>query len=274
MILFVCALNGEAKPVIEYLDLKQQWQISNQSYYSGNRFGLVVTGIGKIASATGLTRALTINPEFKMIVNLGLCGAKDHQIPFGSLFAVRTIRDHSSGKLYLPDIINKHELHEADLETWDHPVTGEYRDKIKGDLVDMEASGFYQAASMMMESHRIHCLKIVSDHLDPKPPNKSFATGLILQNIDHVLTYLNDAGKADEEQSQALDDQDNTELADLFERWKCTTTQQRLLRLSLSYARLSKNMRLSDTTVFNQPSSSPKQRDQLVDELRKELTKR
>lgn len=274
MILFVCALNGEAQPVIRHLELKQQWQVSNQTFYAGQHYGLMVTGIGKVASAVGLTRVLTINPEFRTVVNLGLCGAKNKDIPHGSLFAIRSIRDHSSGKLYLPDIINKHELHEADLETWDKPVTADLRDDIKGDLVDMEASGFFQAASMVMETHRIHCLKIVSDHLDPKPPNKNFATGLILQNIEHVQHYLESAGNADEEQQQSLDEQDHAELADLFERWKCTTTQQRLLRLSLSYARLSKDMRLSDTSLFNKPSYSSRDRDQLIDELRKELTKR
>ncbi len=274
MILFVSALTGEAQPVIDELKLKQQWQVSSQKYYAADRYGLVVTGMGKVASATGLTRVLTINPEVRLVVNLGLCGAKDKTIPHGRMFAIRSIRDHSSQKLYLPDVIARHELFEADLETWDHPVMGKHRDQIKGDLVDMEASGLFQAASMMLESHQIQCLKIVSDHLDPKPPNRNYAAGLILHQLENIMTFISQAEQTNQKQEQALDQQDQKELSELIERWKCTTTQQRLLRLSLSYARLSKNMRLSDSTLFNQPSSSTRERDQLVDELRKELTQR
>ena len=274
MIIFATALPAEARPVISQLGLKQQCQINHQKFYRSGKYGLIITGIGKVASATGVARVLTEFPETRLIVNVGLCGAVSEQIPAETLYAIRSIRDHSTGRRFLPDIIIKHNLPETGLETWDHPVSQSYRDQVQADLVDMEASGFYEAASQQLASHQIHCLKIVSDHLDTTPPGAAAVREMVGRHTTAILEYAQQAELPDESEPHILDDRDEVELQNLFERWRCTATQQHQLRQSLAYARLRDGVRLADVQHFHKNSTDARQRDQLVDAIRKELTKR
>ncbi len=274
MIIFVTALSAEARPITSRLGLKQQWNYNQQTYYALGKFGLITTGIGKVASATGVARVLTKIPDVQLMINVGICGAKSKQATAGSIFAVRSIRDRSTGRRYLPDIIFQHDLPETDLETWDHPVTKKYTDQVQAEVVDMEASGFYEAAAQQLQSHQIQCLKIVSDHLEARPPKTGEVRELIKSNMPAVEDFVNKAEPPAEEQHHILDDQDEAELGDMFKRWRCTITQQRILRQSLAYARLRDGIRLSEITIFKRESENSRQRAQLVDELRKELTKR
>lgn len=274
MIIFVTALSAEARSIISKFGLKQKWNFNHQTFYSLGKFGLITTGIGKVASATGVARVLTKLSDVQLMINVGICGAKSKQTAAGSIFAVRSIKDHSTGRRYLPDIIFRHDLPETELETWDHPVTKKHINEVQADVVDMEASGFYEAASQQLQSHQIQCLKIVSDHLEARPPKVREVRELINNNIPAIENFADKAEPPAEEQHHILDDQDEAELDDMFNRWRCTTTQQRFLRQSLAYARLRDGTRLSDITIFHRESENSRQRAQLVDELRKELTKR
>lgn len=78
-ILFICAMEKEAKQIAEKLEMKE---INKNLYENENENKrLLITGIGKQLTAINLTQYLSNNSKPDLIINIGYAGSTD--IPIG-----------------------------------------------------------------------------------------------------------------------------------------------------------------------------------------------
>ena len=154
------ALDCEAKPVINYFNLKKE----NINYpfpiYKNNNIVLTVTGVGKVAMAGAVAHTLAIFPDSQMpvMINIGIAGHRGQAI--GSLFMAMKIVDTDSGKKFYPPLVGNNCLETSEIKTTSVPCTSYSEDC----LIDMEASAFYEMAVRFTSSELIHSLKVVSDN--------------------------------------------------------------------------------------------------------------
>lgn len=78
-ILFICAMEKEAKQIAEKLEMK----LINKNLYENKNENkrLLITGIGKQLTAINLTQYLSNNSKPDLIINIGFAGSTD--IPIG-----------------------------------------------------------------------------------------------------------------------------------------------------------------------------------------------
>lgn len=146
----VTALQSEAQPIIDYLNLRRK-EDKNFPIFTNLDTTLIVSGMGKINSAIAVTY---IKPIHK-IINIGICGSGSHRI--GNLYKIKKIIDKSNQKVI--HINNNGEP----LTCVDTPQNSP--NLFKNSLVDMESFGFYQAARKFVEKENILIYKIVSDNI-------------------------------------------------------------------------------------------------------------
>lgn len=235
----VCALYLEAKPFIQALELKPQNAPSGLQIFSGGETALVITGTGKVASAIATTFALTRFPNTELCCNVGLCGARSEKI--GTIFCVAQITDAVSKRSWYPDLIQKSALLPKSLVTVDQPETNQ---KYNG-LVDMEGSGFFEAASVFLPTHAIHLLKIVSDNADVSRISSQEGITLIKNSMEQILEYI--ASIFPEREGSSLGCKTEAVMTELLKQFHFTKTQQLQCEKSLhSVAVQQKNNREND----------------------------
>jgi nucleoside phosphorylase len=150
MTYIVTALQSEAQPIIEFLNLSKK-EDKNFPIFTNQNTTLIVSGIGKINSAIAVTY---MNPLNK-IINIGICGSPSHKI--GDIYSIKKIIDKSSQK-----VIHLNQNGET-LTCVDMPQNNP--NKFKNTLVDMESFGFLQAARKFVNKENILLYKIVSDKI-------------------------------------------------------------------------------------------------------------
>ncbi|RMH68787.1 MAG: hypothetical protein D6675_14855 [Gemmatimonadetes bacterium] len=191
MIQIVCALHCEAKPLIELLELKKDHTSAKFDLFQSNDVQLIISGVGKLRSAIATTFLIQRTSETRRTVlfNIGVCGSAHPGDSIGQLFLVHKVTDHATQRSYFSDLLLEHPVEEAPLETFDQPVTGE-APTTDLHLVDMEAAGFFEAASIFLAPNQIYVLKIVSDHLECLKFDKQFVTGLVANQLDAIRAIL------------------------------------------------------------------------------------
>ena len=154
------ALSCEAKPLIEFFNLKKQMTVKQFAVYLNKDICLTVTGLGKSAMAAGVayTQALFSSIKSSFLINLGVAG---HQhFVLGDLFLITKITDVDSQRSYYPSSIFSLPCLSASIHTVSKPVLA--YDSIA--LCDMEASAFYETAVRFVSSEFVFCLKVISDN--------------------------------------------------------------------------------------------------------------
>lgn len=233
MILFVCALSAEARAVIDFYRLKKcEGPID---CYCGNEVALVVSGMGKMAASVATSHLLTRYPKTDLIINFGIAGSADKTIPIGTPLLVHKITDWERQKDYYPDILFRHPFRESSLTTCDAPQGGE--NTIKEGLVDMEASGFFEAARVFVPLHKIVVFKIVSDHLETSIPPKEEVVKWIAEVMERIDFCLKSAGE-DFKIPGVLLESETRMLEKLFEQLRLTRSQQEQLQNLAVYHKL------------------------------------
>ena len=166
MILVHTALFAEAKPIIEYFNLKF---ITKKPYrvYKNENIILIVTGMGK---KTYQLKEILEKYKIDKAFNIGIAGCRDKNIEIGTLFIVnRKLKN----------------IPYSTLTTSTKPVNNP--NEIKTTLVDMEAKYFLEVTKDIKE---VYIFKIVSDHLDIKIPNKRFVWESIRKNLDKISPLI------------------------------------------------------------------------------------
>ncbi|TGL57166.1 phosphorylase [Leptospira ognonensis] len=178
------ALSQEAKPWIDALQLKPDSKQGHFRFYQNEKHTVVITGPGKLATAMAVTEMAQRlpreqrHPGFR-VWNLGICGSTNMNHSIGDFFWANRIRDYERARDYFPEKIESLGWDkESHVTTVERPVTNmenldskfyQFLDKNKLEemsLIDMEAAGFFEAASVYFELHQIQVGKIVSDHLE------------------------------------------------------------------------------------------------------------
>ncbi len=223
------ALLDEAKPWIEALELKPASKQGHFRFYQNEKHTAVVSGPGKLAMAMAVTELAFKLPKEKRhpgyrVWNLGICGSNLDEFEIGSFFWANVIRDQSQQRDYFPDRIEKITNHqESKVTTFDRPISTNQaadkrfyelisREKLEGTaLIDMECSGFFEAASIYFELHQIQVGKIISDHLEGKLCKASLIIELMREiKKDLIPHFLSDSSASfsevvtDEEWSQVM----------------------------------------------------------------------
>ena len=196
MLIWVCALHCEAKPVIDFYRLKKSQEANAFDLYLGDAMCCIVSGIGKLASASAsawIAARYRQQAASLAWINLGIAGAAEHEI--GSLFCVHQVIDGDDGRRYYPAPATRDSCPGSACMTVSRPDE-DYR----GDcLFDMEASGFMHASLRFSSAELIKSVKVVSDNRHARTGNDRAQVSLLLQrhieSIDaqaRALMTLND----------------------------------------------------------------------------------
>jgi len=226
MINFVVALACEAKPLIHALKLNAVSNHANIPLYANNTFRLIITGVGKLNAAIATTYLADRNQPEKNDVwlNVGVAGHRDAHI--GTPIICHKITDGGSGLNWHPIFITPMAVENTAIITQEHAQTVYEPDT----LYDMEAAGFYHAASRFNTTEFVHCLKIVSDNQDSPAkylPEKAVSQ-LISTNLDtieRIALQLNEPAQQWQSINQAPVD-----MPKFLAQWHFTVYQQNRLR--------------------------------------------
>ena len=229
--IIVTALRQEARPLIEALGLKQDSASKRIPVFSSKDTLLVISGIGKLYAGIATTHAIHLAGDTSdcQLVNVGMCGAVVDQIALGEAVTVHKIWDHASGREFFPDMLVNQPLQEASLGTFDQPVTTANRPLLACDVVDMEASGVFQAANLFLSPHQMLFLKVATDYLEFSSDDYSQMQRYYEQSVDDWLPVLQGFGKLETSEPVITPDQEAF-LNSVAESMRLTQTQAHQLR--------------------------------------------
>ncbi len=195
MISIFTAVYPEAKPLIEFYNLKKNFEVLEFQNFRGKNIILSVTGVGGIRVASILSSVLATEPKEEMFCLLiGVCGTKNESIPLGELFLINKAVQFNTKKRFYPDIIFGHNFKENSIESFDKIITDE-NIKTECELIDMESAYFLEASSIFLPPHKSHVLKIVSDHLDIRHITKEFISSIVEKNIHKIDKFIKNIEK-------------------------------------------------------------------------------
>ncbi len=183
MLIWVCALHCEAKPVIDYYRLKKSHHETNFDVYRGNGMCCLISGVGKVASAAASAWIAAYHAEEPSLawINLGIAGTGSFDI--GEAFLLNKIVDADSGQSYYPVPLAGSQMAGSACLTLSLPGES-YRDDT---LFDMEASGFMYSALRFSSAELTQAIKVVSDNrVEETGKNRQRVSDLIHQQIESI----------------------------------------------------------------------------------------
>lgn len=240
-ILIAIALHAEARPVIDRFKLKQDASFV-LPVFRRNEIWMTVTGMGRMKSAIATTSLIAQidNGRELFIFNLGIAGhtqmAGEGPVTIGDRFLVNKITDQVSGRFFYPDLLPRTPLSESTVTTVEFPLDQANAKDVEPGLVDMEASGFYQAAATFLPPHRIGCIKIVADHLETQRLDKNYAGSLVAGSLEEFEETITAYQKHSADDTDVLTDTDVQIVNSISKRLRLTTSRHgMLLNLIRSY---------------------------------------
>lgn len=222
MLLITTALMIEARPLVAALGLKAAGEGPFPLYGGGGRI-LLVTGTGTLRASAATGWALGRHPGIEAALNIGFCGASPGCAPLHAWRYVHSVRDEATGRMSIPDILIKHPFEEAPLLTVQRAVCG---DSGQAALVDMEGSGFYEAARQVLPPDRIALLKWVSDALT-EPLEAEEVARAYAGSLEPVLAFIRNRGDGEAPSGEAAGD---PLVEEILSRLRLTRTQETQLR--------------------------------------------
>ena len=160
MINLVVALPAEARPLIARYRLTDKSTCGGFRIYRNAGMSLVISGPGKVAAAAASALLAACNGAAAQAawLNIGIAGHATHATGHGLL--AHRITDHATGKSWYPPQLFDLGTTTSSLLTVDTPESSYHRDL----AYDMEASGFYAAATRFSSAELVQCFKVVSDN--------------------------------------------------------------------------------------------------------------
>ena len=155
------ALSCEARVFIDKLHLKKCADQPFTVFCNADRsIFCVVSGIGKVKAASAVTYCHALVGEATKVgyLNLGVAGSMARKI--GTLVRVHKLFDPATEETWFPSVQLAKSVEGAECLTTDMP----HRYPVK-DCVDMEAVGFYQAATLCVVQEQVAILKVISDNV-------------------------------------------------------------------------------------------------------------
>ncbi|MDJ0778288.1 MAG: hypothetical protein QNJ85_10520 [Gammaproteobacteria bacterium] len=160
MLTWVAAFHCEAKPVIDHYRLKKSHADHPFDLYEGDDCACIVTGQGKLAAAAACAwqGARMAGDGAMAWLNLGIAGAAEAEI--GAAFQLDQIIDGDSGQRHYPVVPARGQLPAAACISLARVDDG-YHPR---HLYDMEASGYFYAATRFSGAELVQSIKVVSDN--------------------------------------------------------------------------------------------------------------
>ena len=160
MLIWVCAMHCEAKPVIDFYRLKKSHDDNAFDLYRGDNMACIISGIGKLASAAASAWIAARHDDAASIVwiNLGIAGAATDEP--GEIFALNQVIDADTGQRYYPAPGADSRIPGRACLTLSQP-SEDYHENY---LFDMEASGFMHSTLRFSSAELTQSVKIVSDN--------------------------------------------------------------------------------------------------------------
>lgn len=262
MIYLVCAMYGEAVPWIERFGLKKQTTFHRVQVFANEQIMCIITGVGSMAAATALTEVLTtqqIQGKFSaadILLNIGVCGCKDKEVPCGTTYLCHSIQDGATGRIYYPDILYKHPFQEETLYSATKPFSTSEIQSQPCRLIDMEGAGVYQSGIRFFETHRMFFVKIVSDYGVQSSVQDGTAIGqdvrtLVAQHVDTLVQWL-EPWLTDDGETQIFTPEQEAELQTLCRSLKASVTMEQEIRQMMTWCRLNGNDGVAQFYAFLQ----------------------
>lgn len=163
MLLIHTALHAEANALIRHFRLKRPHDDHAFACFMADDIWLVESGIGKVNAAAAVAwlsaRAQAENPiENPIWLNIGIAGHASMAV--GRLVRASCIEDNATRQRWYPPSLADSTLDSCHLLSLDQEVSG-YPDNT---MIDMEASGFINAANRFTTLELIQSLKVISDN--------------------------------------------------------------------------------------------------------------
>lgn len=183
MIYIICALSAEARLFLDQYKLKQYTTLPFKIYENEN-VKLVVCGVGYNNALLATTALLAhfVPSKDDILINIGVAAAPK-KFELSSLVIGHKITYKE--KSYYPDVLFSHRFKEANITTVDEP-----QETAHTNLVDMEASAVFQAASRFMQSDQMVFMKIISDHFEPESVTKELILKSFQTNRDDIFELI------------------------------------------------------------------------------------
>ena len=156
----------EAEALLAWFDLAEIEPRGELRRYSNNKgLALVITGMGAEKAAAGVKYLHGCQAQgFRAWLNIGIAGHQRAEI--GSGFLINRIRRRQSGELYWPPVTG------IDLPGCGLVTVAEAETEYPEDAAyDMEAAGFFAAASGLVTTDLIQVFKIISDNRENSTAN-------------------------------------------------------------------------------------------------------
>lgn len=183
MIIIAVATYAEAKPLIDFYQLKQRHDEHVFSIFSEESASmmLILTGVGVVAASSALSYICTKygTDDDTMIWNVGICAGSK----IGQIYCINKLEEEATGRTFFPDLLFQCSIPEQELHTVSRPVGTEQMEDV---LYDMEGTAIIQTAGYFVCPHQIGFLKIVSDFGDTKSLSQEGVTQLILQQMEII----------------------------------------------------------------------------------------
>jgi len=197
MLNLVVALSCEAKPLIDALKLRWVSEKGPFPIFLGDDVSLILSGIGKLnaAAATAWLHAAHSGNQDQAWLNVGTAGHAAHRI--GSGILGHKIRDMASRQCWYPPLTFPATAVTGEIVTVDqvqmgYPPTG---------CFEMEAAGFYTAASRFSTLELVHCYKVITDN--PRQPyteiTPELVTALVAERLPEILDICEHLRKTERE---------------------------------------------------------------------------
>ena len=224
---WVCALPAEARALIDHYQLKRSsdWSVFPLYVNQANHMQLVVTGIGKLNAAIGLSYALHAagSAPQAYACQVGIAGS--NYWPVGEAVLAHQVIDAGSQQSYYPLLPKKHSLPTSTCVCYDE-VQCTYNDP----LLDMESAGFFHSASRLLTQDQVQLIKVVSDNQEEDQPAINPTT--VREWISSQLSAITPIANQLIDQSAAMRDRLSVRPIHLplLDRWHFTQYQTHELR--------------------------------------------
>lgn len=185
MLIWMCALHCEAKPLIDFYRLKKNADNSAFDLYQLDDITCIVSGIGDLNMAAACAWAASrCEPETSCWINLGIAGHKS-LTPGTALLANQVYRKDNAQAIY-PAVLLKHDFTTASVIS----QPGEQTDYHPDAVYDMEAYAFLHSCRHFTTLELCSCIKVISDNAENPPlRNKAHISQLIADNIQALADY-------------------------------------------------------------------------------------
>jgi len=181
---FVVAHKLEAKPLIEHFHLKKFIKEPFQVFKNESGIRLIISGMGasRARSAVEYMWQLDSGSFLKEgWINVGIAGHRT--LDLGTCFLANKISSRETGEVYYP-FLDWNTKNTEGLITVDRPE----KSYVGDEAYDMEAAGFFSAASNFSETELISSIKVISDNKASSIDNitEKLIENLMLKTIAHV----------------------------------------------------------------------------------------